>query len=69
MAGTAVTAASDGGANVVGGTSCDAEGCVRYEGVVPRIRGGGIPKMRWLAERVRAATSEGLRAGRDVVLH
>jgi hypothetical protein len=50
VTGPAVTAASDGGANEEGGTVCEAAaavvGCAK--GVVSGIRGGRIPKLRWL---------------------
>ena len=66
--GLTVTAAPDGGGNVVRGASCDAKGGLRYaKGVVPRIRGGRKPKVRWLGMRVRAAASEWQGCGRDVV--
>jgi len=67
--GPAVTTAPDSGGNVVGNTSCDAEGGMRYEGVVPIIRSARIPILRWLGMRVRAAASERRGSGRDEVCH
>jgi hypothetical protein len=71
MTGPAVTAGSppsDRGGNVVGCTSYNAGNVVLLygKGVVWGIRGGGIPKMRWLRMRVRA-TAKRRGGGRDVV--